>query len=161
MEGERIRTTLSIPEQQRPLPGLDFAADRLMANNPRLSRSRALDLARQGTTTNARGELIWNFDPRVQTVFVGADADASERFWRNVHCPTCIVAGELAGEYWGRAMASDADWTGDFAPGELETRVSLFPDAELVRFAGSGHMVHFDEPDRLAETTLDFLRRRL
>jgi len=161
MEAERLRTTLSIPRQQRPLPDLAFAADRLVANNPRLPRQRALELARQGTTTDADGALIWNFDPRVQTVFVGADTEASERYWRNVRCPTCIIAGDLAGEYWSRAMPAGSDWTGDFAPGELEARVDLFPDAELLRFSGSGHMVHFDEPERLAEATLDFLRRRL
>jgi pimeloyl-ACP methyl ester carboxylesterase len=161
MEAERIRATLSIPEKQRSLPDLAFAAERLLANNPRLPRDRAMELARQGTVVNADGELVWNFDPRAQSVFVGADTDANERYWRNVKCPTCIIAGDLAGEYWTRAMPAGSDWTGSFAPGELEARVGLFPDAELHRFEDSGHMVHFDEPDRLAETTLDFLRRRL
>ena len=160
-EGDRIRTTLSIPEKQRPLPDQAFAADRLLANNPRITRDRALELARQGTTVNDQGDLVWNFDPRAQSVFVGADTEANERYWQNVNCPTCIIAGDLAGEYWSRAMPAGSEWTGSFAPGELEARAGLFPDAELHRFAGSGHMVHFDEPDRLAETTLDFLRRRL
>ena len=160
-EAERIRTTLSIPDKQRPLPDHAFAAERLLANNPRLTRDRALELARQGTTVNDHGELVWNFDPRAQSVFVGADTEASERYWQNVSCPTCIIAGDLAGEYWSRAMPAGSDWTGSFAPGELEARAALFPDAELHRFPGSGHMVHFDEPDRLSETTLDFLRRRL
>lgn len=161
MEAERIRATLSIPEKQRPLPDHAFAAERLLANNPRLDPDRALELARQGTIVNESGELIWNFDARVQTVFVGADTDANERYWQNVNCPVCIIAGDLAGEYWSRAVPAGSGWTGNFAPGELEARVGLFPDAELHRFAGSGHMVHFDEPERLAETTLDFLRRRL
>lgn len=161
MEGERLLMSLSVPETQRPLPDLAFAASRLMANNPRLRAEHARELARQGTTRNETGELIWNFDPRVQSVFVGSDADASERYWQNVRCPTCIVAGALAAEYWGKAMPVDSDWTGAFAPGELEARVGLFPDAELVTLSGSGHMVHFDEPDRLAATTLDFLRRKL
>ncbi len=160
-EGERIITTLSIPETQRPLPDHAFAAERLLANNPRLDPERALALARQGTVVSDDGTLIWNFDPRAQSVFTGADTDSSERYWRNVRCPACIIAGDLAGEYWSRAMPAGSDWTGSFAPGELEARVGLFPDAELHRFPGSGHMVHFDEPDRLAATTLDFLRRRL
>jgi pimeloyl-ACP methyl ester carboxylesterase len=110
--------------------------------------------------------LEWNFDPRVQTVFVGSDADASERYWANVRCPVSIIAGDLAGEYWSRAFSGNkeptgSDWTGDFAPGELEARVDTFPDAELVHMPGSGHMVHFDEPERLAQATLEFLGRRL
>mgnify|MGYP001825636498 CR=1 FL=1 len=160
MEGERILGSLSIPEQQRPLPNVEFAAERLMANNPRLPRERAMKLARQGTRARD-GQLEWNFDPRVQTVFVGSDTDASERYWSSVRCPVSIIAGDLAGEYWSRAMPAGSDWTGDFAPGELEARVATFPDAELVRMPRSGHMVHFDEPERLTEATLDFLRRRL
>jgi pimeloyl-ACP methyl ester carboxylesterase len=168
MEAERILGSLSIPEQQRPLPDIAFAADRLMANNPRLTADRAMELARQGTRVSTDGQLEWNFDPRVQTVFVGsdADADASERYWGDVRCPVSIIAGDLAGEYWSRAVSgkkgpADSDWTGDFAPGELEARVATFLDAELVRMPGSGHMVHFDEPERLARATLDFLERRL
>lgn len=165
MEGERILGSLSIGEKQRPLPDLAFAAERLKANNPRLTADRALELARQGTHIRD-GRLEWNFDPRVQAVFVGSDADASERYWANVRCPVSIIAGDLAAEYWSRALSANqdtagSDWNGHFAPGELEARVSTFPDAELVRMAGSGHMVHFDEPELLAEATLDFLRRRL
>ena len=160
MEGERILSSLSIPEKQRPLPDLAFAAQRLRANNPRLPEERAMELARQGTRVR-NGQLEWNFDPRVQTVFVGSDADTSERYWANVRCPVSIMAGDLAAEYWSRAMPAGPDWTGEFAPGELQARVDCFPDAELVHMPGSGHMVHFDEPERLARATLDFLRRRL
>ena len=160
MEAERLKGALSIPAGQRPLPDLAFAAGRLLANNPRLDPDRALELARHGTVTNAEGELNWAFDPRVQSVFIGSEGD-NDRYWSLVRCPTLIIAGTHAGEYWGRAMPAGEDWSGDFAPGELEARVDSFPDAELVLFEGSGHMVHFDEPERLAEVTLDFLRRRL
>ncbi len=160
MEAERLKGALSIPERQRPLPDLAFAAGRLLANNPRLDPDRALALARHGTVRNAAGELNWAFDQRVQSVFIGSEGEA-DRYWSLVRCPTLIVAGTHAGEYWRRAMPADSDWTGDFAPGELEARVASFPDAELVLLDGSGHMVHFDEPDRLSAATLDFLRRRL
>ncbi|MEM8769061.1 MAG: alpha/beta hydrolase [Pseudomonadota bacterium] len=160
MEAERLKGTLSIPARQRPLPDLAFAAGRLLANNPRLDPDRALELARHGTVTNAAGELNWAFDPRVQSVFIGSEGD-SDRYWSLVRCPTLIVAGTHAGDYWRRAMTADGDWSGDFAPGELEARVASFPDAELALFDGSGHMVHFDEPERLSAATLDFLRRRL
>lgn len=160
MEGERLLGGLSIPERQRPLRDVAFAAERLMANNPRLSEARALELARQGTRARD-GQLEWNFDPRVQTVFIGGDADASQRYWENVRCPVSIIAGDLAGEYWRRAMPAGSAWTGEFAPGELEARVASFPNAELIRVPGAGHMVHFDEPEALARATQEFLRRRL
>ncbi len=160
-EGARLLATLGAPHTPRPLPSLAFAAERLLANNPRLAPERAMELARLGTMTGEDGALHWAFDPRAQSVFVGADADANERYWTSVRCPTCIVAGAHAAEYWRSAMPTGSSWTGAFAPGELEARVALFPDAELVTLAGSGHMVHFDEPEALAEATLDFLRRRL
>ncbi len=161
MEGERILQTLGIPASQRPLPDLAFAAGRLLANNPRLNPDRALELARHGTLTNEAGELNWAFDPRVQSVFVGTDTDAAERYWSAVRCPTCVVTGGHAGEYWAKAMPADSGWNGEFAPGELEARIRTFPDAEHVALPGSGHMVHFDEPEALAEATLEFLRRKL
>jgi pimeloyl-ACP methyl ester carboxylesterase len=159
MEGQRLIDTLSAPARQRPLPNVAFAAERLLANNPRLEPDRALELAHQGTTSNDSGELNWAFDPRVGAVFLGG-GDSVE-YWAHVRCPTCIVAGAHSAEYWGRAIPASAEWKGAFAPGELEARTATFPDAELVMLEGSGHMVHFDEPDRLAEVTLDFLRRRL
>lgn len=160
-EGVRLLQTLGAPHRPRPLPDLAFAAGRLLANNPRLTRERALELARLGTLTDDEGVLRWAFDPRVQSVFVGADTDANERYWTAVRCPTCVIAGAFAAEYWRSAVPAGSGWTGAFAPGELEARVGLFPDAELVTLPGSGHMVHFDEPEALAEATLDFLRRRL
>jgi pimeloyl-ACP methyl ester carboxylesterase len=158
-EGQRLLGTLSIPAEQRPLPSVEFAAERLQHNNPRLQPDRALELARQGTTRNAAGDLVWAFDPRVGSVFLGEGDSAG--YWSGVQCPTCLVAGALSAEYWGRAVPAGAGWDGSFAPGEMEARAATFPDAELVTFDKSGHMVHFDEPERLAEVTLDFLRRRL
>ncbi|MGE0625345.1 MAG: alpha/beta fold hydrolase [Pseudomonadales bacterium] len=160
-EGARLLATLGAPHVPRPLPSFAFAAERLLVNNPRLAPERALELARLGTYTGSDGALHWAFDPRVQSVFVGADTDANERYWSAVRCPTCVIAGAFAGEYWRSAVPAGSDWTGEFAPGELEARVALFPDAELTTLPGSGHMVHFDEPEALAGATLDFLRRRL
>ena len=47
------------------------------------------------------------------------------------------------------------------APDELQRRLACFPDVECVEIPGAGHMVHFDEPDRLNVAIDAFLRRRL
>jgi len=164
IEGQRLKESLAAPAMQRPLPDVAFAAQRLLANNPRLNPARALELAHQGTERNANGELCWAFDPRVASVFVGLGQGDSAAYWPHVQCPTRIVAGALSAEYWGRAISADNGldgdaWDGGFAAGELEARVDSFPDADLVLFDNSGHMVHFDEPERLAEVSLDFSRR--
>jgi pimeloyl-ACP methyl ester carboxylesterase len=158
-EAGRIQQTLAIPEQQRPLPSVEFGAKRLLANNPRLDPERALELARQGTMKTDSGDLIWAFDPRASAVFLGLGPDDSARYWPYIQAPTCIVSGAHASEYWGGALPADSEWTGEFGPGELEGRVGRFQNAEHVIMTGSGHMVHFDEPERLAEVTNEFLRR--
>lgn len=154
----RLVQTLAIPSRQRPLPGLDFAAERLLINNPRLDRATARALAEHATRRNAAGELVWAFDPRVPSVFLGAGFADGERYWRQVRCPTLIVSGDQAYEYW-RAQIP-LEWDGRFSPGELEARIGCFRDAEHRAFADAGHMVHYDRPRDLAEAVADFLERR-
>jgi pimeloyl-ACP methyl ester carboxylesterase len=161
VEAERLLGAHSIPATSRPLPSIAFAAERLLANNPRLTPERARALAEVGTSRDADGTLSWAFDPRVGTVFGASTTEDSSRYWRAMGCPTCIVSGALAGEYWGRQMPGRADRAVEFGPGELEERIACFADVEHHALYGSGHMVHFDEPERLAEITRDFLRRRL
>jgi pimeloyl-ACP methyl ester carboxylesterase len=158
MEGQRLLATTSA--RARALPSLEFAAERLLVNNPRITEAQALALARQATETAADGERYWSFDPTVGTVFLNVGPGDSERYWPAVRCPTLLISGDHAGEYWSAATPAASEWSGDFAPGELEARINEFPDHEHEAFEGSGHMVHFDEPERLATTTLEFLRRR-
>jgi pimeloyl-ACP methyl ester carboxylesterase len=157
--GARLLQTLSIPAPQRPLPSIEFAAERLRVNNPRLSPDQALALAHQATRVDAEGRLTWAFDPRVAGVFLNVSRQETERHWRHVTCPTLIVSGDLADEYWRAQMP--VEWSGRFAPGELEARVAMFPDAEHVALAGAGHMVHYDRPAELHRAVADFLERRL
>lgn len=157
-EGQRLLGTFGLPAVTRALPSLEFAAERLLANNPRLGSSRARELAVQATERDADGNLVWAFDPRVASVFT--TSNESNRYWAGVGCPTLLVTGARAGEYWSRAVPGNVGWSGDYAPGELEARLALFTDHEHQQFENSGHMVHFDEPERLAEATCEFLRRR-
>lgn len=155
----RLLETLGVPIRQRPLPDLGFAAERLLANNPRLASERARRLAGQMTRHDADGKLVWAFDARVASVFLGVRREDSERYWRQVRCPTLVVSGDLAGEYWRGQMPGE--WRGEFAPGELEARIGCFADAEHVAFADAGHMVHYDIGERLTHTAAEFLERRL
>jgi pimeloyl-ACP methyl ester carboxylesterase len=156
--GARLLQLLAVPQRQRPLPGTGFAAERLLANNPRLDPDQAMALARQATRRDALGQLVWAFDPRVANVFLGVRREDTERYWRHVACPTLIVSGDLADEYWRAQMP--LEWSGRFAPGELEARVATFPNAEHVAFAGAGHMVHYDQPRALSRAVADFLEKQ-
>ncbi len=154
----RLVSVLGTPQHQRPLPSVEFAAERLCANNPRLDHERALALARAGTRQSSTGELMWAFDPRVASVFLGSRREDTERYWRHVQCPTLIVSGDEAHEYWRQQMPME--WEGRFAPGEMEARVACFADAEHVPLPGAGHMIHYDRPDALTRAVADFLERR-
>jgi pimeloyl-ACP methyl ester carboxylesterase len=157
--GPHLLETLGIAQQQRPLPSVAFAADRLLANNPRLAPERARALAEAATRRNAAGQLVWAFDPRVRGVFVARTRRVdTEPYWRNVRCPVLVVSGDLAHEYWRTQIP--LEWDGRFAPGELESRVRAFPDHEHVALAGAGHMVHFDQPEALTRAVTEFLERR-
>lgn len=157
--GARLLQVLGISGRQRPLPGVDFAAERLLANNPRLNPARARSLAEHATRRNSAGDLVWAFDPRVRSVFLGTGREETERYWRHVRCPTLIVSGDLAYEYWRAQMP--LEWDGRFAPGELEARVRYFADGEHRVFSHAGHMVHYDRPEALTDAVADFLERRL
>ena len=142
----------------RALPSMEFARERVAMNNPRVSAQQAAEIAANLATTGPDGKLYWNFDPSVPMVFVGQE-DAF-KYWPFVKCPTLIVNGDHSGEYWQKIYPPMDGWTGGFARGELEERVAVFPQGELARLAHSGHMAHFDEPERLAELTLAFLQRQ-
>lgn len=157
--GARLLQTLAVPAAQRPLPSLEFAAERLLVNNPRLDPQQARALARQATRVDEEGRLVWAFDPRVGSVFVNVSRAETERYWRHVRCPTLVVSGDLADEYWRAQMPYE--WSGRFAPGELAARIALFPDAEHAAFGAAGHMVHYDQPAELCRAVADFLERRL
>lgn len=160
VEAQRILDTLGQPTVTRPLPDLEFAVQRLLHNNPRLDPEWAHTLACQATTSDSDGNLVWAFDPRVSAVFLGSNLGDSERFWQAVRAPTLLISGDHAAQYWSHSAGHGSNWDGSFATGELESRLAMFRDHEHQAFDGSGHMVHFDEPDRLAHTTHDFLRRR-
>ena len=83
----------------------------------------------------------------------------NEKFWRQVECPTCIVSGALSHEYWSREPTS-GERSGYFQQGEMEERVSVFQNAEHIWFENSGHMVHYDEPERLANLCIEFLEEK-
>lgn len=156
---EQLRTRFERPAQLRPLPSLEFAAERLLANNPRLDPEQARLTARYGTTLAADGSRRWAFDPRVTTVFTGFREAESLQLWRQVTCPVLTITGDLSAEYWVNMAPADERYDGNFQPGEYEARISAFATVTHERFDGSGHMVHFDEPERLACALEDFLDR--
>ncbi len=124
------------------MSGVEEAARRLRHYNPRLSEEFSLHLARYGTKRNDSGEgLVWKFDPvhrtRSPQPFY---LEQARSFWKNVSAPALIVRGELTRAHWD----------------SLENR-ECFPDTRSVTIPDAGHMIHYDQPEQLATTTLSFL----
>ena len=128
-----------------------------MRNNPRLSEALADVLADHMLTPTDNG-YTWNFDARTASAFIGTNRAQNELFHSQVTAPICLVSGALSHEYWGREMAADG-FTGRFAEGELEARAAHFLDHEHHWFEHAGHMVHYDEADRLGRLCRKFLEK--
>ena len=147
-----LENRLGAPRVARPIASLAEVAARLRRNNPRLDPDEATRIAPH-LVAGEPGAYEWAFDPRANSVFIGSGAEDRTLFWGGVRAPTLLVSGALSYEYWGREMAND----GHFAEGEMETRIRAFAQAEHHWFEHSGHMVHYDEPDRLAKLCIEFL----
>ncbi len=154
----QLLSTMQLPEHSRPLPSIDFAADRLQTNNPRLGRERALWLADHGTAIAADGNRYWKFDQRVGQIWLSADPELNRVRWRQIQCATLIVTADLAHEYWNAQMTMPG-WSGRFTDADFAERLACFRNATHVRIANAGHMVHFDAPQQLVDAIEKFLQR--
>jgi pimeloyl-ACP methyl ester carboxylesterase len=153
---QQLLATMQLPEHARALPSAAFAAERLRANNPRLTPERAQWLAEHGTAVANDGKRYWKFDQRVSQIWLTTDPEQNRRRWQQVQCATLIVTAGRAHEYWSAQMPIPG-WDGRFSEGDLAGRLRCFRNATHVHIANAGHMVHFDAPDELVDTLERFL----
>jgi len=157
---ERVLARFGESAPGRDLQTVDNAAHRLLANNPRLRPEAALELAAHAPHRDAHDLLQWSFDSHAGAVFVNAAMGEGERFWSLVLCPTLVISGDLAYEYWRTQFGNLPGFDGRYAGEEMEDRAQLFLRGEHCAFHHSGHMVHYDEPDRLIEVISEFIARQ-
>ncbi len=156
-QGQRMLDLAALPSRGRAMPGIEFATQRLLINNPGLAPERARWLASHGTETSEDGGVYWKFDPRVAQIWLGVSQQQNQTSWRAISCPTLVITGGRAHEYWVGQMPIP-DWDGRFETADLHARLACFADARHIEFETAGHMVHFDEPERLAQEIATFLR---
>ena len=153
-----IQGRMALPAQPRALRDRAQATERLRANNPRLNPARAATLVETLTREGEDGLLRWAFDPRAAQVFVATTSDEAPHFWRAVRCPTLVVQGALAHEYWGASdVPAPEGWDGRFHGDDLPSRLRCFRRLTFQQLANAGHMVHYDAPEQLARALRDFL----
>jgi pimeloyl-ACP methyl ester carboxylesterase len=118
-------------------------AKQLQHTNPRLSAELALSLARSGMRQNRNGKWVWKFDPLHRTTspqpFYSSQA---VEFLRRIDCPVLIVEGKQSRQ----SRRSDK-----------QSRLEALRDRRFAQVENAGHMVHHDNPEKLAEILADFL----
>ena len=138
------------PPRFRPYASFDEVAQRLKRNNPRLSDDKARFLARHWARESAEGLVEMVSDPRHKAanpyLFRVEEALAC---WSRVTAPTLLVSGR---------DSHIVAWLKD-VPEQVEQRKKAFRDFREVELEDSGHMMHHDQPRRLAEVIEDFLTR--
>lgn len=139
---------LDTPPVFRPYASYDQVAQRLKRNNPRLSDERAQYLARHWAADDPAGGVRLNSDPRHKApnpyLF---RIDEHLAAWRRITAPVLLVSGKLS-----HIVA----WLKDH-PEELAERKSAFRDFREVELEDAGHMLHHDQPERLAGIIEAFL----
>jgi pimeloyl-ACP methyl ester carboxylesterase len=128
----------------REYTSVEAGANQLQQTNPRLKKEFAIDLARAGMKQNKTGKWVWKFDPLHRTAapqpFYTAQA---LEFFRRIECPVLIVDG---------AESRQTRRT------DKQQRYQAIENHRLETIAHAGHMVHQDNPERLAEIVVSFFK---
>lgn len=143
----RWLSQLCAPPAFREYANFAQLAERLRAQNPRLSSSRAEFLAHHWGQEKG-GRVVIRSDPAHKKVNpVGYRLDEAKACWRKVTAPVLWVTGAETTTP-ARLGLTAADLAG---------RKACFHQLEEITVADSGHMLHHDQPERLAAAIESFL----
>ena len=133
----------------RDYDNFEALAARLRGNTPRLSEERSLFLARYWGRAKADGRVELASDPAHKLVNpVLYRTEEAMACWRKVTAPVLWVEG----------AESNATEFLKVSSADLAARKKCFRHLTERTIAGAGHMVHHDQPERLAEVIEEFLR---
>ena len=135
------------PPRFKPYATLDEVEQRLLQNNPRLTRDKARFLAPHWAKQLGSGEVVLNSDPAHKMANpVLYRLDEAMACWRRITAPVLWVWGD--GEWMSKWFRSGEE--------DLAERRAAFADLREVTLPGAGHMMHHDRPAELAEILEDF-----
>jgi pimeloyl-ACP methyl ester carboxylesterase len=136
-------------EQQRPYADFADFAERMMAENPRLTPERAAFLVQHWGKEEADGTVVRRADPAHKVVRpTPSRLDEAIACWRQISAPVLFVEGANS-----RAVAQQRS-----KPEEYEERLALFQTlAGVERIEDAGHNIHHDQPQALAKVIEQFL----
>lgn len=132
----------------RPYASYADMAARLRRNNPRLTAERADFLARHWARETPDGRVELVSDPRHKRANPYLfRLDEALACWQRITAPVLLVIGR---------DSHVPGWLKD-TPDELAQRKAAFATATEVLLDDCGHMIHHDQPERLARLVEDFL----
>ena len=132
----------------KPYASFEAVAERLRKNNPRLTEDKARFLAPHWAQQSAGGDIVLRFDPRHKIVNpVMNQVDQLIACWKRITCPVLWV---LTNEVDMRNWRKDT-------PAELSERKQAFRNLSEILLEDSGHMMHHDQPEKLAAIIEVFL----
>lgn len=139
---------LKEPTSFRPYRSLEDVAARLRKTNPRLSADRAAFLARHWAKRRDGGDYVLLSDPVHKTLNPYLfRIDEAIACWRRITAPVLLVSGKL----------SDIPGRMKDTPEQLAERKSAFRNRREIELDEAGHMMHHDQPERLAPLIEAFL----
>jgi len=134
----------------RDYESFDALAARLRKNNPRLSQERARFLAEHWGEATSGGSVRLRADPAHKLINpVQYRLEESKACWRAVTAPVLWIDGAQS-ETRTHLHIDDADYA---------ARKACFAVREEHIVADAGHMLHHDQPERLAALIESFMRR--
>jgi pimeloyl-ACP methyl ester carboxylesterase len=141
---------LKIPQTLSRYADAAGVAQRLMKTNPLLAADKAAWLATHWAAPDADGRWAILGDAahkRVNPVL--SRAEEAVAIWRRISAPVLWVEGDVDSmAFW---------WKGRYTRAEFEERLAVVPDVTRQVLAQAGHMLHHDQPGRLAAAVEAFL----
>jgi pimeloyl-ACP methyl ester carboxylesterase len=131
----------------KPYRSFEEVAARLRKKNPRLPEERAAFLARHWAKRLDTGEVVLVSDPRHKIVnpYLSRIEEAIA-CWRRITAPVLLVSGKQS-EIPPRMKDT---------PEQLAERRGAFRNRREIELDDAGHMMHHDQPQRLARIIEEF-----
>ena len=136
-------------EEQRPYADFADFAERMMAENPRLTPDRAAFLVQHWGREEPDGTIVRRADPAHKVMRpTPSRIDEAVACWRQISAPVLLVEGANS-----RAVAQQKS-----KPEEYAERLAAFQSlAGVERIEDAGHNIHHDQPEALAKVIEQFL----
>ncbi|MBI3371122.1 MAG: alpha/beta hydrolase [Betaproteobacteria bacterium] len=137
------------PPQLKSYADFSALADRMQKTNPRLPRERAEFLAQHWGRRTDDGRVVLRGDPAHKIInpvlYHYAEARAC---WQSINAPVL----------WVDAAESDIQKRMKLAAEDYADRRNAHRNLRYVTVEGAGHMLHHDQPERVAQLIEEFLR---